>query len=274
MTNADRLFAYLKFLLAQLRGDFLVYKSYPLSIYFTFIGLIGQIIFLYLIGELIGEEKWNELTGGQLKYFEFAFSGLVFWNFTKGISGILPSNALNQYRSGRLIFVQLNPHGKLTGLIASMLFPTINQIINIAILLTASHYFIGISFSGLFSLNFLYNICIIWLIFWGLGLISSALVILLKRGDVIQPMLNYFATFISGIYFPIAMLPEPLQKIGLALPQTWAVLNLRSALYETGNPALGKINLALIAVIFISAGLFTFYSAINFQRKRGGLGHF
>jgi len=262
-------YSVLRLFFGQLKTDFLVFKSYPLSLYFSFLGMIGQVLFVFLLDKIIESGKWAEMSDGGLSYFQFAFGGLLFWNFSRAIGSLLPRLVMTQYRNKRLAFFILSPVGIELTTVSKFLFPLIFQLMNLAIMLFSINFFLEISFPGLFGFEFYFQLLSIFILFLAMGLISSSLVIFFKRSDVIQPFLGYISTFLSGIYFPLSILPEPLQVFSKFLPHTWAVLNLRSLLYQKGNTVIELGTIFTVSILFLIIGLIFYRLAFNFQRKRG-----
>jgi ABC-2 type transport system permease protein len=66
----------------------------------------------------------------------------------------------------------------------------------------------------------------------GFGLASTGIVLVSKRGDPITWVLTTLTGLISGVLYPVAMLPDWIQKVSYALPTTQALAALRLALLQ------------------------------------------
>jgi ABC-2 type transport system permease protein len=62
------------------------------------------------------------------------------------------------------------------------------------------------------------------------SLLASGILIVTKQGDIIQWVIGALGTLFSGVYFPIALLPAPLQPVSWFLPQTYFLALIREAL--------------------------------------------
>jgi len=77
-----------------------------------------------------------------------------------------------------------------------------------------------------------------------LGLLVAALIIVIKRGDGVVALLTGAIALLTGIFYPIEVLPLPLQWLARGLPLTYALRGLRQALFHAGAP--GEIGSALL----------------------------
>lgn len=127
---------------------------------------------------------------------------------------------------------------------------------------------------------------------FGLGVISASSFYLLniKKGNepvqfLIQQLL---AQMLAGTYYPITVLPEPLQWVACAIPHTYAFDALRRLLDPGTQPdvavlpvqvalpglaplAIDAIMLALLGLIFLPLGFYLYGRGIERARREGTL---
>ncbi|MDZ3836702.1 MAG: ABC transporter permease [Rhodospirillales bacterium] len=105
---------------------------------------------------------------------------------------------------------------------------------------------------------------------WSIGLIVSALVLRLGLGAESLAWVAVFAIApLSGIYYPIASLPEWLQPIAWALPSAPVFEGMRAVLFEDRfRFDLFAASLALNAV-YLSCAIAIFLGTIRVARRRG-----
>jgi ABC-2 type transport system permease protein len=87
---------------------------------------------------------------------------------------------------------------------------------------------------------------------------------------VIQALL----LLVSGVYFPISVLPEWMQSLSRISPATYVLEGMRAALLEgAGTGALlgHLIRLVLIGLIAIPVGLVVFRQAERYAKRTGKL---
>ena len=107
---------------------------------------------------------------------------------------------------------------------------------------------------------------------WSLGLVVSGLVLRFGQG---AESLGWAAIFlvqpISGVYYPISVLPDWLQPIANSIPSTHVFEGLRSILIlETFRLDL-LLNAALLNLIFATASILIFFAILRYARNHGQL---
>lgn len=110
-----------------------------------------------------------------------------------------------------------------------------------------------------------------------LGIFAAAFIVVWKKGDPISYFLTALSTLLAGVYYPVAVLPEWLQRIAWLLPLTHAVEGFRAAVLE-GAP-LSALAGSLTALLLFGAVLgppafLTFSRAIAWAKRNGALGQF
>ena len=110
--------------------------------------------------------------------------------------------------------------------------------------------------------------------FASLGVLVAACATVFKQVTALLGLITTALGFLSGVFFPIRYLPQPLRAVAEALPFTWAVDVLRTALLEgdLAGPRLGL--LTVFAVVALPFSLFLFRLAVDHARRRGTLTQF
>ncbi|MHB8572740.1 MAG: ABC transporter permease [Candidatus Dormibacteria bacterium] len=108
----------------------------------------------------------------------------------------------------------------------------------------------------------------------GLGIFTSILPLLSpEKGEQMTVAVQGFLLLVSGVYYPVSVLPAPLQLAGIASPLTYTLDGMRAALLH-GAPlsSLGGTLAILVAMgmVLVPAGLWTFGRAER-RAKRLGL---
>jgi ABC-2 type transport system permease protein len=109
-----------------------------------------------------------------------------------------------------------------------------------------------------------------------LGLLSASFTVVFKRGDPVLWALGTITWLLSGVLYPVDVLPPVLVRVSSLLPTTHALAAIRAtAIHGAGVADVGAdvLVLAGFAVIGIPAGLWIFTQAVNHARRAGTLGH-
>ncbi|MCU0838087.1 MAG: ABC transporter permease [Rhodospirillales bacterium] len=105
---------------------------------------------------------------------------------------------------------------------------------------------------------------------WSLGMLVSGLILRLGLGAESLAWVVIFALApLSGVYYPIDVLPSLLQPIAYALPTAWVFEGMRAVLFGDGLPA-GHLAAAVLlnALYACAAGAF-FLLMVQRARERG-----
>ena len=93
------------------------------------------------------------------------------------------------------------------------------------------------------------------------SLLASGVLLVTKQGDIVQWVIGALGALFSGVYFPIALLPTPLQSVSWFLPQTYFLALIRESLsghqlvkVEIGPGSMGNALMfgLFLAVILLS----------------------
>ena len=107
-----------------------------------------------------------------------------------------------------------------------------------------------------------------------LGLVGAALWLVLRRPGVMTTITAFGFGILGGVYFPVALLPTPLQAAADWVPLAVGLRAFRAALLEGAGlaqaaPALGR--LALVATLTFPPAALALRFAFDRARRRGSL---
>jgi len=115
-------------------------------------------------------------------------------------------------------------------------------------------------------------------VFVALGVLSASLTLLLKRGDPLGAGLAALSTLLSGVYYPVSVLPAPLQSVAQWLPMTHALEALRAGMGAGGGVesegGRAWLILSLLALGLLPLSLLAFAAATRRARREGSLCHY
>jgi ABC-2 type transport system permease protein len=105
---------------------------------------------------------------------------------------------------------------------------------------------------------------------WGIGLFVSALVLRFGLGAESMAWFLIFAIApFSGIYYPVAALPQWLQPVAWALPSSYVFEGMRAAMFENVFRADLLAAAAGLNLFYIGLGIGAFLFAFRLARERG-----
>ena len=107
---------------------------------------------------------------------------------------------------------------------------------------------------------------------WAIGLAVSGMIL---RWGLGAEELAWAAVFlvapVSGVYYPIAVLPPWLQSVALALPSAHVFEGMRSVLLDGQFRWDHLLWAAGLNVVYIALGVLVFRAAIGYAREHGAL---
>ncbi len=113
--------------------------------------------------------------------------------------------------------------------------------------------------------------------FSGLGLLAAATTMLVRRLNPVAMVIGSLSFFLSGVMYPVTVLPGWLRGVGRFLPLTHALAILRGALLVGAGP--GELRAPLLALLLfagalapVGAGMFAY--ALRRARADGSLSHY
>jgi ABC-2 type transport system permease protein len=110
--------------------------------------------------------------------------------------------------------------------------------------------------------------------FAGIGLISAAFILVLKRGSPISLLVMTVSGLLGGVFYPVDILPAWLVPLAQLLPITHALEAMRQILLNGASFAFisGKVLiLVLFSAILIPMGLAAFGYGLKIAKREGSL---
>jgi ABC-2 type transport system permease protein len=113
--------------------------------------------------------------------------------------------------------------------------------------------------------------------FIGLGLVTASSTMLVRRTNPVAAVFGSLSFFLSGVMYPVSILPGWLRAVGRLLPLTHVLAVLRAAFLTGASPSAVEGSLAALAIfaaVLIPAGTATFAYALRRARVDGSLTHY
>jgi ABC-2 type transport system permease protein len=111
-------------------------------------------------------------------------------------------------------------------------------------------------------------------LFASLGVAVAAFTVVFKRSTALLGLVVAGVSLLGGAYFPLSVLPEPLESIAKFLPFTWALDVVRAALLGGTVDPLQLAGLFVAAAVFLPIALALFAAALKRARRTGTLGQY
>ena len=260
---------------AFLRRDFLVAWSYRMAFFSELTGIFVTAITFYFVGRMVDESVLPTFAGERVTYMEFAAIGIVFGAFLAVGLGQVATAVRQEQLMGTLESLLMTPTSPATIQVGSVAYPLLLLPLRTGVLLAL----IALAFGLDFSAGGIAPAAFVFLLFtpfvWGLGLLSAAAVMTFKRGTAGIGVAVTLLVLLSGAYFPLDLLPRPIELLAQFNPLALAIDGVREALLgDAGWGALGAEVLLLVpmAVVSLVAGVTAFRMSVRRERARGSIG--
>ena len=171
---------------------------------------------------------------------------------------------------GHLFVSPLRPHEMICALLTISLIRTLVGV-GVAALLAVPLFQFSILSLGPSLLGFFTNLLVMG---WAIGLMVAALVLRYGLGAESLAWVAIFAVApVSGIYYPIAVLPDWLQPVAWALPSSHVFEGMRAVLIEERIRTDHLIAAVGLNLVYLAVGATLFLYAFQVARQRGTLLH-
>lgn len=264
-------------LTAFVRRDFLVAWSYRLSFVTSLLSLVGAAFIFYFVGQMVDPAKLPEIAGTRVSYLEFAAVGMALSGFIhlglERVSTVVRSEQM----MGTLESLLSTPTSPATVQVGSVLFDLFFIPIRMGVFLGALALAFGVDLrlSGIPQALALVAVFVPFV--WGLGVLAAGMTLTFRRGAGVVAAATLGLTLLSGVYFPVGLLPHWLHSLAEASPIAITVTAMREALLGGAGwadvaPKLLQIAPASVAAVAI--GTIAFRLALRRERRLGTLGSY
>ncbi len=260
--------------LAFLRRDFLLWSSYRLAFISQFMGVFVVIGIAYFMGRTVGNGgEQLEKYGGD--YAAFLLSGFALTDlFGRGM-GSLPRVIRENQQNGTLEPMLATPLRLLEFVIGSSLFSLSTSVVRTTVTLLF----------GAFVLGFWTNVNPVSLLIvfipgavalFALGLLFTALVVLIKQADPVIGAYGAMAAILGGMVFPVEALPIWLRPLSWLVPLSHALSGMRLAMLGEGPSVVAPQALALVglAAVMLPVAVVAFSWSITRAKQDGSLAQY
>jgi ABC-2 type transport system permease protein len=264
-------------LLAFFRSELAQISRYRFHMLTRAAGFVFAVVSLYFFSRFVGSAPNRHLDRYGGGYLGFGMVGLLVSELQLvGVSALGTRVRMAQLM-GFLEAELATPAPAWMVLGAAPVYEFGSAILRSAAYLVGASLLLGVSFRQAQPLSVLLAVPFVLAAFVGLGLLTAAGTMLTRRSNPVAMVLGAASMFLSGVIYPVSVLPAWLQAAGRLLPLTHALEALRLALLAGAAPralapSLGA--LAVFAFTLTPAGLGLFVYALRRARVDGSLTHY
>lgn len=202
--------------------------------------------------------------------------GAIFWNYLSVVFSWIAETISVERWEGTLEYTMMAPIRRSSQLLGSVAYAMVYGLVHTSVIFVALVLFFpqldlsqanpatALTFMLLGSFSFV-----------GIGMIAAILPLLyVERGAQMTFVLQSVLLLVSGVYYPVDILPQWMQVLSRLSPATYVLEGVRGGLIH-GTPVselLGDVwPLLIMGVVFIPFGLWAFGKAERYAKRTGKL---
>ncbi len=262
--------------LAFLERDLRVEASYRLSFVWFFVGIFTSVFMFYYMARLLGPAASPHLEEYGGNYFAFLLIGIAFSRYLSVALHGFSGGIRRAQSDGTLEAMLMTPTPVPVIAFGSSLWSYTRTTLDVLVYLVVGSLFLGVELQG----NVMAAVLVLLVsvaAFSAIGVISASIILVIKRGDPVVWVFSTVSSLLGGVYYPITILPDWVQRVAQLLPITYALRALRLVLLQGASLAdLASDVLILMGfcLVLIPLSLYAFRVAMRRARHDGSLTHF
>jgi len=258
---------------AVVRRDYHVARSYRLPFVLDlFNGVINLVVFFF-ISRTFGDSSTSELDGAP-DYFAFAAVGIALTIVIGAASSGLAARIREEQLTGTLEALVAQPLTTTEISLGLAGFPFLFAIIRAAFYILVAAVLLGLDLGGTDWIGFATVLLVAGIALSVLGILFGAVVLVIKRGEVLAGMVTFGMGLVSGAFFPVSVLPGWLEPLGAVVPTRFAFDGLRAAIFRGEGWGGDALALLVFAAVGLPLAVYAFGQALAYARRAGSLGQY
>jgi ABC-2 type transport system permease protein len=222
--------------------------------------------------------KGVKATGGHLDVQRATTSlliGAVIWSYLGIIFEILTETVAWERWEGTIEYTFMAPLARAVHLGGMGLFAVVYGVLRTALLFAVVALFFGLHFHNADFAAALVLLAVASVSFVGIGMVTAVLPLISpEKGAQLGFIAQGFLLVVSGVYYPVSVLPHWMQWLSTISPATYALRGIRAAVLDGASLSSrwGDLwPLLLLGLIAIPLGLAVFRAGERYAKRHGKL---
>jgi ABC-2 type transport system permease protein len=205
----------------------------------------------------------------------FLMVGALIWSYLSVLFDVLSETVSWERWEGTIEYTFMSPSSRVTHLLGMGVYAVIYGIAQIAIMFGVVTLFfeLDLTQANYWGALLVLAVCSVSLV--GFGIVAAVLPLLSpEKGQQVSYIVSSLLLLVSGVYYPVDVLPGWMQAIATVSPVTYALEGSRQALLEGAGAAQlwGEIwPLIIMGVVFVPLGLWVFHVGESYAKRTGKL---
>jgi ABC-2 type transport system permease protein len=258
---------------AIVRREYQVARSYRFALSFGLVYGVLNLALYYYISKVIDSRPGVDLEGAP-SYFAFAAVGVAIAVVFQASSTSLARRVREEQLTGTLEALVAQPIAATEIALGLVGFPFLFATARVAFYLLAAAALLGLDLSHADPVGAVLVLLTSGTALTGFGIALGAVVLLVKRGTALVGFMAFLATFVSGAYFPLSVLPDWLQAVAELIPIRFAFEGARAALLRGEGWGGDVLALVVFSAVALPVSLWLFQRALQLTQARGSLSEY
>jgi len=222
----------------------------------------------------VGVEETGKAPGGA-DLTTYLLIGAMLWSYLSMLFDILSETVSWERWEGTIEYTFMSPASRATHLIGTSIYAVIYGLIRAVVMFLIIALFFDLEVSGAnYPAAFaILAICSVSLV--GFGMCAAVMPLLSpEKGQQVTMIFGSTLLLISGVYYPVEVLPSWMQALAKVSPVTYALEGVRAALLD-GAPLTSLWSsiwpLLIMGAVCIPLGLWVFHLGERYAKRTGRL---
>ena len=220
-----------------------------------------------------------ELKGGQnidmQGYMTFLLIGALIWSYLSMIFDILSETVQWERWEGTIEYTFMSPTSRVTHLLGMGVYAIVYGIVRTALVLGVAMLAFDLDLSDANYLAALVVLAVCSISLVGFGVVAAVMPLLSpEKGQQVTYIVSALLLLVSGVYYPVNVLPGWMQSLATVSPVTYGLRGSRAALQDgAGIAQLWDTiwPLLIMGVVFVPLGLYIFHLGELYAKRTGKL---
>jgi ABC-2 type transport system permease protein len=258
---------------ALITRDFLIARSYRIAVVLDVVlGALNLLVYFF-ISKTFGDPDPASL-GPAPDYFAYAAVGVAMSTVISAATAAVSTRMRQEQLTGTLEATVSQPISPTTLAAGTSGLPFMAAVVRSAVFLSVAVLLFDLHLPNAEWPGVAAVLVASGLALSSLGVSSAAMVMIIKRGDVIVSLAVFALGLFSGALFPISVLPDWIQPIAKVMPTRFCYDGLRSALFGGGDWGTDVLVLCAYAVVLVPAALWAFAAALRWAKRAGSIAEY
>jgi ABC-2 type transport system permease protein len=270
--RSDRLHHWLSCVVAIYTRDMQFTALRPLGVVMRTVNVMIGICGFYFLAKLIDPSHFMTYAHRPSGYFAYVSVNLAFLVLQTSALQSISAAIRSDQAIGALEPILATQRKAWPFIVSSGLWPLTISLIEVGISLLVA-WLLGLNLGSTNGLTLVLFVTLSTLAMASIGLLSSAAVIAFQQVLPTTYLIAGAAPLLAGVFFPVSVLPRPLQVVSWLLPLTHSLAGLRAAFAgaSISQSAGDAIWLACAVLVLLPVGLVLVELAVRRGRRNGTL---